>query len=54
MLQGKKKKENSTKHILPVPENHVGAKLADAAGPAALRAGDKSNMGATGHKDVTS
>lgn len=47
-------KENWTKKRLPVPETHVGAKLADAAGPVALRAGEKSNMGATGHKDVTS
>lgn len=46
--------KEGTESRIRVPENHVGAKLADAAGPVALRAGEESNMGATGHKDVTS
>lgn len=52
--RGEEKRRIRLKKGLSAPENHVGAKLADAAGPVALRAGEKSNTGATGHKDVTS
>lgn len=51
---GKKGTKEGTEIRIGVPENHVGAKQADAAGPVALRAGEESNMGATGHEDVTS